>query len=369
VNGVDKDVNAIVSAHTHLAYNHVIDGRPVVSAGQYGENMGLMDIKVDPATKKLLSITNEIKPLASQVADPKDPTKKIWVGNYPADPAVQAIVDAAKKKADELGAVSSATSPPTSTAPGRATARRRTAVASPPWATSWPTSRSGPRSGLRGHEPGWPARQPHLRGRHDRGDADGSVSYREALRPCSPSHLMTVKLTGAQVKQVLEQQWQPAGSARPFLKLGVSKELTYTYDPAAAAGSHITGIRVNGAPIDPAATYTVGARTPSSRRAATRSPRSSRAPTRRTPARWTCSRWSTGSRRTRRPRRTSLSARSAVLTAPADAAGYKAGESVTLNLSSLAFTAGEQAPGSVTVRSAARRRHVGGRPGYDARRL
>ncbi|MBS1674619.1 MAG: hypothetical protein JSS74_11725, partial [Actinobacteria bacterium] len=38
-----------------------------------------------------------------------------------------------------------------------------------------------------------------------------------------------------------------------------------------------------------------------------------------------------------------------VLSAPADAAGYKAGESVTLNLSSLAFTAGEQAPGDVTV--------------------
>ncbi len=94
VNGVDKSVNAIVSAHTHLAYNHVIDGRPVVSAGQYGENMGLMDLKVDPATKKLLSITNEIKPLTVNK-----------VPQYPADPAVQAIVDAAKTKADELGSV------------------------------------------------------------------------------------------------------------------------------------------------------------------------------------------------------------------------------------------------------------------------
>ncbi|WP_338371971.1 hypothetical protein, partial [Enterococcus faecium] len=62
VYGVDGAVDAIVSAHPHLAYTHVIDGRPVVSAGQYGENLGLMNIKVDPKTKDLISITNEIKP-------------------------------------------------------------------------------------------------------------------------------------------------------------------------------------------------------------------------------------------------------------------------------------------------------------------
>ena len=31
------NIDAIVSGHTHLAYNHVIDGRPVISSGQYGE--------------------------------------------------------------------------------------------------------------------------------------------------------------------------------------------------------------------------------------------------------------------------------------------------------------------------------------------
>ncbi|BDZ39125.1 hypothetical protein GCM10025863_17390 [Microbacterium suwonense] len=62
VYGVDDDVDAIVSAHTHLAYNHVIDGRPVVSAGQYGENLGVMNLQVDPTTKELISIVNEIRP-------------------------------------------------------------------------------------------------------------------------------------------------------------------------------------------------------------------------------------------------------------------------------------------------------------------
>lgn len=94
VYGVDEDVDAIVSAHTHLAYNHVIDGRPVVSAGQYGENLGLMNIQVDPKTKKLLSITNEIKPLTSG-------GKPL----YPAVPEVADIVAKAKADADVLGAV------------------------------------------------------------------------------------------------------------------------------------------------------------------------------------------------------------------------------------------------------------------------
>jgi len=70
---------------------------------------------------------------------------------------------------------------------------------------------------------------------------------------------VTMDLTGAQIKQVLEQQWQPTGASRPFLKLGVNRALTYTYDPGAVRGSHITEMLLDGVPIDPAATYSVGA--------------------------------------------------------------------------------------------------------------
>jgi 5'-nucleotidase len=70
---------------------------------------------------------------------------------------------------------------------------------------------------------------------------------------------VAMNLTGAQIKSVLEEQWQPAGASRPFLKLGVNKELTYTYDPNAPKGSHITEMLLSGVPIDLAATYSVGA--------------------------------------------------------------------------------------------------------------
>ena len=48
--------------------------------------------------------------------------------------------------------------------------------------------------------------------------------------------LVNMSLTGAQIKTALEQQWQPAGAQRPFLRLGLSEGFTYTYDPTAAGG-------------------------------------------------------------------------------------------------------------------------------------
>src|SRR6188472_3024411 len=47
----DDNIDAIVSGHTHLAYNHVIDGRPVISSGQYGERFSRMDIQYDRGSK------------------------------------------------------------------------------------------------------------------------------------------------------------------------------------------------------------------------------------------------------------------------------------------------------------------------------
>ena len=58
--------------------------------------------------------------------------------------------------------------------------------------------------------------------------------------------LVNMKLTGTQIKNALEQQWQPGGASRPFLKLGISKGFTYTSDPDAVSGSHITGMWLDG---------------------------------------------------------------------------------------------------------------------------
>ena len=95
-----------------------------------------------------------------------------------------------------------------------------------------------------------------------RADIDaGEVTYKEAanVQPFANT-LVSMDLTGAQVKKVLEEQWQPAGASRPFLKLGVNKELDLHLRPGGVRpGSRITEIMLNGQPLDPAAVYSVGA--------------------------------------------------------------------------------------------------------------
>ena len=61
--------------------------------------------------------------------------------------------------------------------------------------------------------------------------------------------MWTEDLTGAQLKSVLEEQWQPDGSSRPKLHLGISEGLAYTYTQDAARGSHITSMTFEGKAI------------------------------------------------------------------------------------------------------------------------
>ena len=92
---------------------------------------------------------------------------------------------------------------------------------------------------------------------------DGVVTLGEAnsVLPFA-NNLYTVKLTGAQFKEVLEQQWQtnPDGSipSRPFLHLGLSDNVTTTLDPSRARGDRVTSVRIDGEPLDPSRTYTIG---------------------------------------------------------------------------------------------------------------
>ena len=338
VYGVDSDVNAIVSAHTHLAYNHVIDGRPVVSAGQYGENLGLMNIKVDPNTKELLSIVNEIKPLTAN-----------GVALYPAVPEVQAIVDTAKAEADVLGDVSVGnitadfnrarqTNAANENRGGESTLGNFVADVQK-WATGADVALMNP-GGLRANLTYASSKA---------GDPDGNVTYREAatVQPFANT-LVTLQLTGAQLKGVLEEQWQPAGASRPFLKLGVSEGLEYTYDPTAAQGSRITSIMLNGTPIDPAASYTVAA---NSFLAAggdnffTFAQGTGKADSGKIDLESMVDWFDANTTATPDYAQRAVGV---VFSAP-DADGYSAGDQVTVDLSSLAFSAGEPAPGEVTL--------------------
>ena len=192
VNGVDQGRRRDrLGAHAPRVQPRDRRTARVVSAGQYGENLGLMDLKVDPASKKLLSITNEIKPLT--------------VGGkpaFPADPAVQAIVDAAKTKADELGAVklgditadfnrARQSDGKTENRGGESTLGNFVADVQK-WSTGADVALMNP-GGLRANL---------TYASTGASDPDGNVTYREAatVQPFANT-LVTLTLTGAQLKQ------------------------------------------------------------------------------------------------------------------------------------------------------------------------
>lgn len=90
-------------------------------------------------------------------------------------------------------------------------------------------------------------------------EGDGVVTYGEAFAVQPFTNMMTaIDLTGAQVVTALQQQVSGANEASPKI-LQVSKNFTYTLDMTKAGAARVVtdSIRLNGEPIDPAATYRV----------------------------------------------------------------------------------------------------------------
>ena len=245
VAGLSDEVDAIFTGHTHQRFAHLLPGDgadlPVVGSGQYGEGLAHVQLVVDPATGDVTAATAEAFAL-------------VGAGFQP-DPEVAAIVDAAVAAAEGPGSVQL----------GEITAdlnraRQSTGAENRGGESTlgnlvadvqlWAANEAGTPTDIAFMNPGG------LRANLTYAP-DGVVTYKEgaAVQPFANT-LVTQTLTGAQVVQVLEEQWQPAGASRPFLKLGVAG-LTYTYDPTAPAGERITQVWVDGTPIDLAAQYTV----------------------------------------------------------------------------------------------------------------
>jgi 5'-nucleotidase len=261
VQGVSPDVDAIVSGHTHLNYSCQYPvaawgsrTRPVVSAGQYGAFLNQLTFSVEPDTGTILGVTNN--------------NLNINTGSYQPDPEVAAIVEEAKEAAKvpgsvELGQIAAAFNRP---APVSGTENNRGAESTlsnlvaevQRWATR--TDERGAAQ-IAFMNPGGL--------RTDLSDTAGdgfpeTVTYREAadVQPFANT-LVNLRMTGAQIKTVLEQQWQrdAAGNipSRPFLRLGTSEGFEFTYDPTRPEGDRITGMYLHDEALDLSRTYSVTA--------------------------------------------------------------------------------------------------------------
>ncbi|GAA4786951.1 bifunctional metallophosphatase/5'-nucleotidase [Streptomyces ziwulingensis] len=90
-------------------------------------------------------------------------------------------------------------------------------------------------------------------------EGDGVVTYAEAFAVQPFANTVNLQdLTGAQVLQVLKEQVSGANEAAPKI-LQISSGLTYTLDLTQSGADRVVtdSVRLNGAPLDPAATYRV----------------------------------------------------------------------------------------------------------------
>ncbi len=263
---VGKDVDGLMGGDTHVPYefDHVNSherfdsANPLlagIASGSYTDNLGLIRLTIDPKTRKVSSADSILIPAADVAA-------------CGADPATQAVVDKAEADSKEAGKRVVAT--------GYTTPFKRGVFTTPEGATD-PGSNRGIESSL-GDLVADSLRETILTPDGKSVDIgmimagglradlvpneDGTITYAQTyeVEPFS-DELGYVTLKGSDVKDALEQQWKTdlnSQNSRPMLKLGLSSNVRYTYDPAKPYGQRITSVTINGEPLKADATYTVG---------------------------------------------------------------------------------------------------------------
>lgn len=232
----DRAVDVVVSGHTHRAYVCEIDGRLVTSADKYGTVVTSIDLTLDPVTRDVVSARadNVIVRTAAFAPDPAQTALletydrlAAPIANRPAGSVTETLSRAPNEAGESVlgDIVADAQLAATS-----AEANGGAVIAF--------TNPGGVRSDITKNE-------------------EGAVSYGDvfASQPFR-NQLVTLTLTGAQIKDMLEQQW--LDPRRPRI-LQVSKGFSYSWDAAMPVGDRVAAdsLSLNGQRLDPAAGYRV----------------------------------------------------------------------------------------------------------------
>lgn len=234
VNKLDKEVDFVISGHTHQAYNCNINGMTVISAQSNGKLISRLNIEIDRHSKNIVSIDAQNIPVETSRYD-KDPQLTTFVQHYetlslPIESQVMGTLD---KDADKTLTANGDSSL------GKMIADAHLFVASAKEAGGAQIAfmnSGGIRADLKA----------------------GKLTYGDifTVQPFS-NIIVTQSLTGAQIKAALEQQWD---RKRPQV-MPVSKGFSYEWDSSRPAGQKVVAgsMKLNGKPIDMKKTYRVAA--------------------------------------------------------------------------------------------------------------
>jgi len=231
----DHAVDVVISGHTHQAYVCEIDGRLVTSADKFGTLVTAIDLELDPVTRDVVSARagNTIV----RTTMPKDPVQTALIDSYE-----KVAAPVANRRAGTITATLSRASNLTGESVlGDVVADAQLAATESDangGAVMAFTNPGGIRTDIAMKD-------------------GGAVSYADvfAAQPFR-NRLVTLTLTGAEIREMLEQQWRDP--ARPRI-LQVSKGFSYSWDAAKPFGEHVdaASIKLNGVAIDLAKSYRV----------------------------------------------------------------------------------------------------------------
>src|SRR6266481_4104225 len=232
----DRAVDMVISGHTHQAYVCEIDGRLVTSGDKNGTLVTSIDLKLDPVTRDVISAKADNVIVRTGVYA-KDPEQTELLASYDkfaapvANRVAGSVTDTLSRTPNDAG----------ESPLGDIIADAQLAATSAETNGGAVIAITNP-GGIRTDIP--------------KKDA-GAVSYADvfASQPFR-NQLVTLTLTGMQIKNVLEQQW--LDPKRPRI-LQVSKGFSYTWDGARPYGDRVAADRMslNGQRIGSATSYRV----------------------------------------------------------------------------------------------------------------
>jgi 5'-nucleotidase len=243
VNRFDPAVDAVISGHTHQAYNCQLNNMLVTSASSFGRLVTDIDLTIDRDTGEVTRMAANNLIVTRDVAKDAGQTSLLAKYRALATPIANRVIGSITADLTRTA------NPAGESALGDVIADAQLTATAPAGFGGAVAAFMNP-GGIRGDltYAGSAA-----------GEGDGNVTYGEVftVQPFGNS-LVTMTLTGAQIDQLLEQQFDnPTAGQNRILQ--VSNGVTYTWSASAPTGSKVdpSSIMVNGVPVDPNGSYRV----------------------------------------------------------------------------------------------------------------
>jgi 5'-nucleotidase len=233
---LDPAIRLIISGHTHKGFQCKVDGRTITQAEMGGHVLSRIAMRVDPASGAVLDI--KVRNVA------------VKPGQYPPNVQVSAFLERARARSRE------ALARPLARVAARTVGRKISAAGESPLgdliadAVLAATRGQGTRIAF--------MNAGGMRQDLDVGEnLTASYGQVQIVLPFGNT-LVAMDMTGAQIRELLEQQWIRANASHPSV-LQVSNGFSYRWNPALPDGRRVVpgSMVLNGEPLDEKKTYRV----------------------------------------------------------------------------------------------------------------